>query len=385
VEKLPPIDENMSLPMPPPPPTIMFRHQAQSVATLKQCVTKMDNQDKKNVFPKTPKNIGIHLWHIARHVFRSGLIFNRPRRASDTIIPLLIKTHAANRRSRTDSIDSALSDTPFEHFIDYLSYAEENDKDSLRVPKKMKRSTSDTSDCMRRNKLDDSIFQYEMILRHLKNYDQFMLTFPLVPPPSSSSPTISKERGKSFGNDTVNDINDIREKFPPRRSISNRQTQSLSRNVGRTFSEFIMNDLFLSTSSRRSSNEQRCYSISHVSSQTDLSEPTHSIKDPTNSFSEKVHSIEPDRSNSIPNEETKAVLHELDTMLEDNDEQTPITPNTEINVIVLNSPVLSIAVRKIFLSYRHSIIYSRQNQEKNHLCNVYSTEKRLHMVQMILI
>jgi hypothetical protein len=220
---------------------------------------------------------------------------------------------------------------------------------------------------MRRNRLNDSIFQYEMILRHLKNYDQFKLTYPI---PLSSS-IYTKERGKSVDSDTLYALDQIQAKFLARSSTPNRQTQSLSRNAGRSFSEFIMNDLFLSASSRRSSNEQRCLNISHASSQTDLSEQINVNEGQTaNNSANFIHPGSINRSYSTPNEETKAILHDFDAMLENNEQQVPsipdskeqrptapiydiqpaITPNSEINVIVVNSSVSPGGVRKIFIS-----------------------------------
>ncbi len=340
VQKLPPIEENISLPIPPPPPSIIFQRPAQSVAALKHTPIKMGTNQKKNVLFKVPKNTGIHHWHITRHVFRSGLIFTRARRASNSILPLLMKTHEANHHPCTNSMESIFSQTPFESLIDYVTYNQDNDKDSLAVSTKIKRSASDTSDCVRRNKLDDSIFQYELILRHLKNYEKFTTTYPPVPSSKSSSIS-SKHRQQPFDSERNNSLNETEEKFLARTSIPNRQTQSLSRNVGRTFSEFIMNDLFLSPSTKSSSKEQQCLSISHTSSQTDIAESIHDIKDQINDSNKIVSPVELNQTNSISNEEAKAVLNELDTVLDNSNQESPITPNSEINVIVVNSTVLS--------------------------------------------
>jgi hypothetical protein len=299
----------------------MFKHQAPTAGTLKQSVN-----EKKNTLSEELRNNGIHHWRITRHVFRSGLIFKKTRRASDSILPLLIKTHTADLRSRTDSVDSTRSQTPFENLVDYLTYEEENERNCLTVSKRRKRSASDTSECIRQNKLEDSIFQYEMILQHLKNYNQFMSASPVS--------IFSKQREKSLDNELMNTKHKLKEALVAKSPISNRQTQSLSRNVGRTFSEFIMTDLLSSLSS----NEQKRSSFSHVSSQTDLSEPTHDIKDEISNSIGIDQTSESNRINSISDEETKEVLNELDTML---NQQIPITPNSEINVIVLNSTVLS--------------------------------------------
>ena len=127
IEQSPSInDTDDSLPLPPPPPSIVFKGQVQSVITLKQSVAKMSDFDKKKTRFANRKKNGIHHWHIARHVFRSGLIFGPSRRASDSIIPLLMKTHIAQHRSRTDSLDSIHTQTPFESLIDYLTYNNNN-------------------------------------------------------------------------------------------------------------------------------------------------------------------------------------------------------------------------------------------------------------------
>lgn len=334
------IEENDSFHIPPPPPSIVFQHQAQSVATLKNTIDKMGTNQKKKILSKDPRTTGVHRWNVTRHVFRSGLIFHRVRRASDSILPLLMKTHKANHHRR-DSVDSTLSEAPFQNLIDYLTFNENNDKDSLTIPNRIKRSASDTSDCIRRNKLDDSIFQYEMILRHLKNYEQFMTKHP---GPSTTSSSISKKQ-LSFDSEANNSLNETEEKFLARTSIQNRQTQSLSRNVGRTFAEFIMNDLFLSPTPKSPSKEQRDLSISHASSQTDIAEPIPETKGQTN---DRPPSLDLCQTSSISNEEAKAVLNELDTILDINNQEllaaidnAPITPNSEVNVIVLNSPELS--------------------------------------------
>ena len=140
-----------------------------------------DVEKKKPAFADR-KTSGIHHWHIARHVFRSGLIFGPSRRASDSIIPILIKTHNAQSRSRTNSLDSNSTDTPFQTLIDYI---QQNNNDQYlnvnqeKVP--LKRTVSDTTTCIQRNQLDDTIAQYEAIMRHLKNYDTFMATHPQAP------------------------------------------------------------------------------------------------------------------------------------------------------------------------------------------------------------
>ena len=129
------------------------------------------------------------------------------RRASDTIVPLL-------DRSTTTKL-------------------------------RIVRTTSDASVCLRRNQLKDTIAQYETIVKHLKNYEKFMAENP--------ASTSRKEAMAEIIAD---------------RTHRTRQTQSLARNAGRTFTEFIMNDLLSTTPSLR---EQRGSSIAHAASQTDLS------------------------------------------------------------------------------------------------------------------
>jgi len=294
--------------LPPPPASIIFKQQAQSIVTLKQSVAKMFDLDKKKTNFSDGKNTGIHHWHIARHVFRSGLIFVPSRRASDSIIPLLMKTHIAQNRSRTNSLDSTHTETLFEVLIDYITY-NNNDKDEQHVNISkdkpiFKRTISDTTACIQRNKLNDTIAQYEIIMRHLKNYDKFMAEHP--------KPLPMPLTGKLIDNQQNEENRSLHKS-----SIRNRQTQSLARSVGRTFTEFVMNDL-LSTQS----NEPRRLSTVHAASQTDITELIQKI-------------------DAISIQDTKAVLQELDTAISSIIQEPPITPNSEINVIVVNTPVTS--------------------------------------------
>jgi hypothetical protein len=79
-----------------------------------------------------------------------------------------------------------------------------------------------------------------------------------------------------------------------------------------------MNDLLLSPSSKASSNEQKRLSTSHAASQTDLTELI---------------------------EETTEVLNELDIVIKNTEEKVSLTPNSEINVIVVNPPVIQKEVK----------------------------------------
>ncbi|CAF3630211.1 unnamed protein product [Rotaria sordida] len=334
VKEVPSIEKKISLSIPSSQPAITLKHQTQSMTTVGQATA---TDKKQNILFKHPKTNGIRNWQIVRLIFRSGLALNRTRRASDTMVPLLMKTYKVNQRSRTNSTDSTHSQPPFETLVDYFTHNIEYHNEVLSVPQRIKRSPSYTSSCMRRNKLDETIFQYEMILRHLKNYDEFMSTHPL--PSSDSLVSTKQQQKKLFNTQQINNKNEEKEKIHDKTFISKRQTQSLSRNVGRTFSEFIINDLFLSPSSKKSPNEQQSISISHASSQTDLFESIHSINNQTNTFSETVRNPESDRNNIVTNEEEKqVVLNEFDTMLNNNEQATSITPNSQINVIVVNLP-----------------------------------------------
>lgn len=121
------------------------------------------------------------------------------RRASDTIVPLL------DRPTKTKS--------------------------------RIVRTTSDASVCLRRNQLKDTIAQYETIVKHLKNYEKFMAEHP-----------VSTSREKAMAEIIADQTH------------RSRQTQSLARHAGRTFTDFIMTDLLSTTPS-----------IAHAASQTDLS------------------------------------------------------------------------------------------------------------------
>ena len=268
----------------------------------------MFDNDRKKARYTDVKNNGIRHWHIARHVFRSGLVFAPSRRASDSIIPLLMKTHIAQYRTRCDSVDSVLNETPFESLIDYLTYNNDNNKNenmNLSAKVAVKRTISDTSACIQRNKLNDTIVQYETVMRHLKNYDKFMETHPIPP-----SPALSARKSS--------DVQPMEENLQSKPSIKTRQTQSLARSVGRTFTEFVMNDLLLSPSAKTSTNASRRSSIAHAASQTDLTELV--------------------QKDSIPSEEEKSVLNELDMAIDNIEKEAPLTPNSEINVIVVNTP-----------------------------------------------
>ncbi|CAF4610517.1 unnamed protein product [Rotaria sp. Silwood1] len=311
------------LPLPAPPSSVIFQHQAQTILTVKQSVIKMFDIDKKKTHINHIKNNGIRHWHLARHVFRSGLIFSPSRRASDSIIPLLMKTSIAQYHIRAESLDSIQTQTPFQTLIDYLSYNDNNDDENISLLEKktiVKRTISDTSACIQRNKLNDTIAQYETIMRHLKNYDKFKETYPMSSPLSSTQETINMKQIMKKKEEF------IQQNLINKSSIRNTQTQSLARNARRTFTEFIMNDLLSSNISRTLSNVQSSVNIVHTASQTETTEilkPTESIK--------LMQETE-----SIPIEETDAAINELDNVLNNTDTEVLLTPNSEINVIIVN-------------------------------------------------
>ena len=152
-------------------------------------------------------------------------------------------------------------------------------------------------------------------MRHLKNYDKFVTTHPAPSPAPPTRKSINNEQILNKHEDNMHQI------LTAKSSTRSRQTQSLARTAGRTFTEFIMNDLLLSPASKTPSNEQRRLSNVHVASQTDLNELIQ-------------------KADSVSAEETTEVLNELDTMIKNTEEEVPLTPNSEINVIVVNHPVI---------------------------------------------
>ena len=226
-----------------------FSQQVQSALAVHHSATKLlDKEPTKNAPADATAN-STRRWHLARHVFRSGLIFGPMRRASDSIVPLLLKAHDIRVRARTASIDSTLMGSSFANFIDYLARKADDDtcNDSPRISI-MKRSRSDTSTCIERNRLTDMIAQYETMIRQLDNYSKFTVEHPL------QAPTM--------------DVSQEGEGVRAWTTAGPRQTQSLARHAGRNFTEFILNDLLLSAKSAES--ERRCGSTAHTASQTDL-------------------------------------------------------------------------------------------------------------------
>ncbi|UJR08659.1 hypothetical protein I4U23_012918 [Adineta vaga] len=325
IEKSPSIDDSeLFLPLPPPPPTIILKGHIQSIVIMKQSVAKMfDFNTKKNLCSHI-KNNGIRHWHLARHVFRSGLIFAPSRRASDSILPILMKTHFAQRRPRSESLDSIFMPTPLESLVDYLA-SDDDEKEQRTISKEktpIKRTISDLTTCIERNTLNDTIAQYETLMRHLKNYDKFMSTYPASPPVPHKHSSIHKE-------EIMNKVEeDLQEHSTKKFSMQNRQTQSLARNAGRTFTDFFMNDLLLGPTSKNPAAEPKRSSIVHAASQTDLTE-----------MNERMDPIIVVKEND---KETKEVLEQFDTVLTNIQPKVnvPITANDEINVIVVNSPVV---------------------------------------------
>ncbi|CAF1554009.1 unnamed protein product, partial [Adineta steineri] len=151
-----------------------------------------------------------------------------------------------------------------------------------------------------------------------------------------TTPPILRQREKSVDNDLINTGKLTKEKLLSKSPISIRQTQSLSRNMGHTFSNFLMNDLMLSPTPKSQMNVQQTLSLSHASSQTDLYEPApNNNKEETNDSTKIIKNDEIESFNSISNEEVKEVLNEFDTMLV---QELPRTPDTDANVIVQEPP-----------------------------------------------
>ncbi|CAF0819793.1 unnamed protein product [Adineta ricciae] len=338
-EQLNPINENFveestifddSEQLPPPPASVLMKDQIQSMITLKQCVAKMVDFNTKNSPYSHGKSTGIHHWHITRHVVRSGLIFARSRRASDSILPILIRTHIAQQRPRSDSLDSVYMTTPLESLVDYFASDNKISAQKPKVQKKIfiKRTTSDSTGCIERNKLNEIISQYETLMRHLKNYDKFMSTYP-------TSTSVPLEHSFTDLEKRISKVEEDPQQNSTRKSsMQSRQTQSLTRNGGRTFTDFVMNDLRLPPSAgKKLSNEPQRLSTVHAASQTDLTE-----------MIQKVDST----ADASAVEETKEILQQLDDVLisTENKKEVPITANSEINVIVVNSPVVGESKKK---------------------------------------
>ena len=284
------------------------------------------SQYNENRFLEQTKATGTkNPWHLARHVVRSGLIIHRPRRASDSILPLLKRTQLT--RTRNDSLDSNQNSTPFQNLVDYLGCKDQSDTngtDALLVPNRIKRSASDSSSCIHRNQLDDSIVQYERVLRHLKNYEQFMSNYSIPHTPVSSS----LDRRQSLNRELAPRISETREPSLGKTSRKSSQAQSLSSRVGRTFNEFVINDLFLSTPPKVSPTEPSDIVPSDPPSPTDVVGPAHDAPE--------ILPADPlMRSDSLVNEEANVALSELDTIL---DNASPLTANSPVHVIVVNSP-----------------------------------------------
>ncbi|CAF1097041.1 unnamed protein product [Adineta ricciae] len=333
-EQLNPINENFveestifddSEQLPPPPASIVMKDQIQSMITLKQCVAKMFDFNTKTSPFSHGKSTGIHHWHITRHVVRSGLIFARSRRASDSIIPILIRTHIAQQRPRSDSLDSIYMTTPLESLVDYFASDSKISTQKPKAQKKIfiKRTISDSTGCIERNRLNETISQYETLMRHLKNYDKFMSTYP-------TSTSVPLEHSFTDLEKRISRVEvDLQQDSTRKSSMQSRQTQSLARNAGRTFTDFVMNDLRLPPSAGKSlSNEPQRLNTVHAASQTDLTE--------------MVQKVDSTVDASVV-DETKEILQQLDNVLINTEDkkEVPITANGEINVIVVNSPVVN--------------------------------------------
>ncbi|CAF1372705.1 unnamed protein product [Adineta ricciae] len=328
--ELPSIDDDFLLSIPLPPPPIMFRHHAQMVATLKGSIKKMTPEEKKNVLTKIRKITGLHRWNITRHVFCSGLALNLNRRSSDSIIPLLIRTHRAKHLSRTDSSESICSEKPFEKLVDYLSYDREEKETRSKQAKQIKRSNSDAVDCMQRNRLDEMITQYTLILKHLKNYDLFISQHP------ATSSDQAVQRGNSLDNELSSPLDATKDELFKKTMPSHRQTQSLSRDFGRTFANFVMNDLRYNQTAKSIAEERKCSEFSHVLCQTEDIHPSGELEERSADLNEVTQSPELVETNPVSNdEEANQVLNELDKVLE---YQSPSPPTIDDSSVVAQPP-----------------------------------------------
>lgn len=309
-------DTNDSLPFPEPPSCVTFQQQAQSIMNLKESVAKLFDTDKiKPSFSYVKKNSVRH-WHLARHVFRSGLVFAPSRRASDSIIPVLMKTRMVHFATRTESLDSTYTQTPSQTLIDYLSHKDEENVKLIQNKTLVKRTVSDIVACTQRNELNDTIAQYETIMRHLKNYDKFMTAYPMPSP----SPLRTIQKPKDVKEILKKAEENLHQNSTNKSSIRNTQTQSLTRNTGRTFTEFVMSDLLSSLMPKPSSKRQPYHNAVHRASQTEFLELSQ-------------------QNDAAQIDEADEVINELDDVLnENNEQQIALTPNSEINVIILNSP-----------------------------------------------
>ena len=309
----------------------MFRHQAQMVMTLKGSIKKMTPEEKKNVLAKVRKITGLHRWNITRHVFHSGLALNLNRRSSDSIIPLLIRTHRAKHLSRADSSESVYSEKPFEKIVDYFSYDQEDKEPCSKQTKQIKRSNSDAVNCMQRNRLDEMITQYTLVLKHLKTYDLFMSQHP------ATSSAQAVQRGKSLDNEISSPIDAKNDELSRKTIPSHRQTQSLSRDFGRTFANFVMNDLRYNQTDKSIAKERKGSEFSHALCQTEEIHPLHELEERSADLIEVTQTPEPVETNPVSNdEEANQVLNELDKILEC---QPPSPPTMEESSAVAQPPI----------------------------------------------
>ena len=295
------VDGDVPLPIPSTP--ITRGSISKSMEIFKESILKINRARRGKCLVQTPSHTATHYWHVTRHVFRSGFALHQSRRASDSILPLLMKTQQT--RPRFDSVDSVSAATPFESLVDYLTYndAEENDTDTLFVPSRTKRAASDVSDCIRRNQLGDSIVQYETVLSHLKNYDQFLSNYSLLSP--------SRPADKSLDQQFVADPDDTKDDAAARVSRRNSPTESLSPLLGKTFSDFLINDLLSAPASKSTPNELH----DSVLSARPIDKPNPAVETHNSTAGETQ------RQDSLPMEAAQQVLNELDTMLANKEQE----------------------------------------------------------------
>ena len=271
---------------------------------------------------RSEKSNGYHRWHLARHLVRSGLLFQQSRRASDSLLPLLRKTER-KQLDRTDSIDSDHL-SPFQSLVNYLSLDEKKSEAESQenfIPNRIKRTRSEQIDCMRRNTLDDAIIQYEQILKHLKNHSQFMSEYPV----QSASELSSENRRTSVDQPTATLVRE--------NSSNNTRSHTLAHRLNATFSQFIIDDLFSCSVNNGVDKPNHLIPSISISSETS-SKHEGFIYSPT-----EIRVNDQSRQNdSVEVQQIDIALNELDAVIGQESERNA---NIPVNVIVINASQLT--------------------------------------------
>ncbi|CAF0726538.1 unnamed protein product [Didymodactylos carnosus] len=180
---------------PPSPSDQFLRQPAQSAELIRQ-IFKIKSIDKKPVevdnetsrlpdHGKQHQKPAIHVWNVTRAVFRSGLVLSSTRRASDSVIPMM-KTHlligdkARRQRQKLSQLGNSFEEPlPFETFVNYLSYSPEksNGINTLEQENTMHQILKRSTSAMDPVSISDSIKNYEIIMRNLRNYEKFCLVY----------------------------------------------------------------------------------------------------------------------------------------------------------------------------------------------------------------